>query len=79
MSKRGGGGLKTTSAALGVSSTEVRCMLGGLGFDALGPAPSTMPDAGPGRLVGGPGRPGALLGAAPAERFRGLGFRVSKN
>ena len=34
---RGAGGLKTTSAAL----AEVR--LGGLGFEALGPVPSTIP------------------------------------
>ena len=44
-------GLKTTSAAFGVSNTDMRCMLGGLGLDALGPTPSTMPDVGLGRLV----------------------------
>ena len=60
-------------------ATEVRCMLGGLGFDALGPAPSTMPDAGPGRLVGGPGRarasPTELTWRAGAGQGPGLARR----
>ena len=38
---------------------------GGLGLEVLGPVPSAIPDASPGRLVGAFGGVGALPGAAP--------------
>ena len=75
-----GEGLKTTSAGLGVSRTEVRCMLGGLDFEALGLVPSTIPDARPGlenrRLLGTASRSGDQVNRGDGWAGQGPGLAL---